>query len=55
MLGGTKLVLAGASIIEVLSPPAMSKLSAKAKAARRGLGVTGTGAMRIVGSRRRRC
>ncbi len=47
-LGGKKPVLAGASIIEALSPSAMAKLSAKARAGRSTLAVTGTGAMRAV-------
>ena len=47
-LGGKKPVLAGASIIEVLSPSAMSKLSARARAARSTLAVTDSGAIRAV-------
>ena len=47
-LGGKKPKLAGASIIEVLSPAAKAKLSAKARAARSTLAVTGAGVMRVV-------
>ena len=47
-LGGKKPVLAGASIIELLSPSAMSKLSAKARAARSTLTVIDSGGMRAV-------
>ncbi len=47
-LGGQKPVLAGTSILEVLSPSALGKLSAKARAARSTLAVTPVGAMRAV-------
>jgi FtsP/CotA-like multicopper oxidase with cupredoxin domain len=45
-MGGKKPVLVGAAIIEVLSPTAKGKLSAKARASRSTLSVTAAGAMR---------
>jgi hypothetical protein len=47
-IGSKKPVLVGGSIIELLDPSAMGKLSSKARAARSTLAVTSTGAMRAV-------